>query len=178
MTSVTAPTWADLVGLALRARHDAALAGQAAALRLGAHPATEVSAYAHTEPYLTALPRAQRVGARRAAAICAKHPGAAQPPRESAFMPLGRSFARLHQAVHHGPPGADATAISRQVDALAMLDVEAAAQAIDLLVGRCAAAHVAVNFFDLTSALVRWGNGITSASREARARIVTDFYSA
>lgn len=174
-------TWQGLLAITVKSRHDPAWAARTANLRLGAHPATEPAARALTDRYLTGLSDTQRPGARRAVALCAKHPNVHQVAKGTR-MPFGASLAALHAAEFGYAPGAhpDGPArpntITGSVDPLPMLDLDPAVAIIDILLERAARTRTPVNFFDLAATLIGWGNGISADSHTARTRILTDFY--
>lgn len=167
-------TWHSLIGRTIAER--ARPSNRVNALRMGAHPATELAATAHTAAYLTHLDALEARGARRAAAICAKHPHVAH-----ADFPLGKlgsSLRLLHRDATGSWPGLSVSRnqIEAQVCSLPMLDVDSAATVLDGLVRRCGEAQIGVNFYALARTLIGWGNGITPASQAARATVVVDFH--
>lgn len=183
----TAPDWRTLIGLAVTRRTQSRYAGYTAALRGAAVSATEKNAYAHTEPYLSSLTQRQRVGARRAAGICAASPGAHQPARKedgrSPYRPLGHSLRDLYMAVNKTAPstldgnGIVNNAMLMQINSLPMLDVEQAAAVFGLLVTRCSNNGITVDHFDVARTLIDWGNGISTNSQKTRSQVLTAFYS-
>lgn len=141
--------------------------GWLADLRHGITLTGELRAVRSAGPFIDGLRRPdERSGAMRAAAIRVNHKDAV-PSRQAS---LGASFARL-AAVAGG------SSIERQVGALPLLDLEAAAATLDGLVGRCPKAGIPVDFVDLARTLVAWGTGATIRSQSVRNQIVLDFYS-
>lgn len=183
----TAPDWRRLISLAVTRRTQSRYAGYTAALRGAAVSATERNAFAHTEPYLSSLNQRQRVGARRAAGICAASPGAHQPSRKgdgkSPYRPIGQSLRDLYVVVNKADPstldgnGVVNNAMLMQINSLPMLDVEQAAAVFGLLVSRCSDHGITVDYFDMARTLIDWGNAISTKSQQSRSRVLTDFYS-
>lgn len=168
----------ELISIILARREDRAFAGQMAAIRSGLTPATELYAFGYTEPYLVGLPPAAALGARRAAAITATARGTRQAQTEP-YPRIGESLRGLYAAENHGrDPVTHVSTITQQVNSLPLLDVEAAATVLSLLVQRCGPARVPVDFYDLLTTLQRWGNGIDTLSRDTRAKVVSRFYDA
>lgn len=144
-------------------------------------PATEHFAYPVTESYLTELNKEQRVGARRAAAILAKHKSlkdvAENTDKPEKYRRVGGAFRNLMYVTARKTPEADDTnAIVRQVSMLPLMDVEAAAIVFDTLVGRCAGSGVPVDHKSLLKTLTYWGDGVSESSHRNRAHLLTDFY--
>lgn len=168
----------ELISVILNRRDNRAFAGQMAAIRSGMTPATELSALGHTEAYFAGLPKAAATGARRAAAITATARDTRQSPPDI-YLPVGESLRRLHAAENPGKdPVMHVSAITQQVNSLPLLDVESAATVLSLLVQRCGPARVPMNFYDLLTTLMWWGNGIDSRSKNTRANVVARFYRA
>lgn len=166
------PAWSALISRIQDERHAARSSPAVIAGKHAVHASTEHLAYSITERYTAQLNPEQRIGLRRAVGICAIHADAR--PGE---LSLGTSLALMHVKDRgHQPGSGESNSITMQVDALPMLDIEAAAQVLDLFVGRCADEGVPVNFHDLARTLMAWGNGITDRSKAARARVVRDFY--
>ncbi|TWP32838.1 type I-E CRISPR-associated protein Cse2/CasB [Leekyejoonella antrihumi] len=169
MTAPTTPNslGAALIGQVLARRDDPGSAGWCASVRRAITSATEVAAYGYTEPHLLGLTGWQaKVGARRAAAICAGATGV-----KAGTGSLGRNLAELRRK-------ATADSVDAKVNILPMLDVENAAGLLAGLVTQCGHHGVGVNFYALADTLARWGEGLSPASQRARQRIVADYYSA
>lgn len=186
-TPTPAPDWRGLIAEVLARRDSTHSGGYRSAMAAARIPATEVNALAYTERFLSALNRDQKIGARRAAGICAATSGAHQPrPDETGkhpYLPIGQSLRNLYIAVNGtNPASLDGkgnvvhNALLAQVNSLPMLDVELAAATFGLLIDRCAAKHINVNYFDLARTLIHWGNGITLQSRDTRSAVLTAFY--
>ena len=166
----------QLIARALRVRNDQKAAGEAAALRHGLLPATEMFARPYTDVYLVGESRSSAAGWRRAAAICASSP-AVQQSTEGAWVPLGASLRQLHDRENPGLVSpSSGNAIVAQVNSLAMLDMDHSSQTLALLVGRCGRHGIPVDFYALGRSLSRWGRGTNSRSRAVRNQIVSDFY--
>ena len=192
----TTRDWQGLIGRVLFCREwnqdttkDNRFSGYIAALRMAVTSATEVNAYAYTEAYLSSLPEPQRVGARRAAGICASTPRVmttADPASKDADSPAPRLGASLRHLYHHETDQWPATfepdgtprqnALLNQVNSLPLLDLEQAAALFFSLIKRCEEARVRVDYFDLARTLIYWGNGRSESSRKARQRLLRDFY--
>lgn len=167
--------WKGLIREVLAKRDNPVFAGQTSAFRTGISPASEIFAFGHTEKYLAYLKREKRPAARRAAAICAFSKGANQPKLNKdgkyPYRPIGHSLRDLKDK-----GGGGGNAITMQVNSLPLLDMESAAVVFGLLVKRCAAEKITVNYFDLARTLINWGNGISPESRETRSDVVAAFY--
>lgn len=169
-----------LIGYTLRVRSSTTRGApaDAAALRAGLSPATETYALSRTELYLTGLPLAARIGARRAAGICAAATNAPQTGDTKQHWKVGDSIRALYDREN---PGRDISkdpgyGIVQSVSALPMLDVEAAAATMAMLIQRCSHRGIAVNYYDLARTLSYWGNGISPRSVQTRQRVVSSFY--
>lgn len=166
---------------------DNRFSGYMAALRMAVTSATEVSAYAYTEAYLSSLAsESQRIGARRAAGICASTPRvtSAASDDDATSMKLGVSLRHLyHQENGEWPATFESdgaprqNALLNQVNSLPLLDVEQASALFFSLIKRCENASVSVNYLDLASTLIFWGNGVSQSSRDVRRRLLRSFYS-
>lgn len=186
-TAPSAPTWRHLIGEVLARRESPRGGGYLAAMRAAAIPATEVNALGYTERYLSTLRTDQRTGARRAAGICATAVGARQPQRgengSRTYRPIGASLRDLYVKVNGSAPSSlDSSgnqvnnAMLMQINSLPMLDLETAAATFGLLIDRCSAHHISVDYYDLAYTLINWGNGISPASQQTRAKVLTGFY--
>lgn len=144
-------------------RHSGWLAG----IRSGITPSGEVQALTHAGPYVAELSSRRRRGVIRAAAIRAINKDVRHDATPG--KTLGRSLYRLH-----AQEGGDS--IERQVAALALMNLDAAALVLDGLIGRCAKHGITVNFTDLVRVLANWGTGSGSSSQDRRNKIVLDFY--
>ena len=168
-------TWKGLIKEALRVRDESNLAGHTSALRAAISPASETFAFAYTEKYLSRLKPVQRAAARRAAAICASSKGAKQPDKQAdgkpTFKPIGRSIGDLKNR-----SGGAGDSIASQINSLPLLDMESAATVLGLLIQRCAAKGITVDYFDLARTLINWGNGINEKSRNTRGNVVAAFH--
>jgi len=157
----------SLIAEVLARRGDPGSAGWCASVRRAITPATEVAAYGYTERHLLDLTGWQaKVGARRAAAICASAPDV-----PCAKGSLGANLAQLQRRATEG-------SVDSKVNILPMLDIESAAGLLAGLVRQCAQHAIAVNFYALADTLARWGEGLSPASQHVRQRIVADYYSA
>lgn len=173
-------TPSGLIRFALRVRASNArgASADAAALRAALTPATEAFAYSRTEPYLTALTPSGRAGTRRAAAICATATNAPQASGADRTWGVGDSLRVLYARENPNRDVADnvGDGIIQAVNTLPLLDQEAAAASLAMLISRCSDRGVPVNFHDLAQALTHWGNGIDQRSVETRGCVVSQFY--
>lgn len=144
-------------------RHSGWLAG----IRSGITPSGELQALAHAGAYVCELSPRRRRGAIRAAAIRAINKDVRH--EATPGKTVGRSLYRLH-----AQEGGDS--IERQVAALPLMNLDAAALVLDGLIGRCAKHGIAINFTDLVRVLSNWGTGSGSSSQDYRNKIVLDFY--
>lgn len=145
-----------------------AYSGWLADIRCGIAPSIEGRALAVAAPFLAGLAGDRRTGAVRAAAIRAKNKRVRELSQDSQHgRSLGRSLRHLSMKD---------VSVEAQVKTLPLLDLNAAALAIDSLVGRCAGHGVSIDFYDLSRTLAFWGHGATTRSRDTRNRIVLDFY--
>lgn len=193
----TGKDWRSMISRILYCREwnqnstkDNRFSGYIASLRMAVTPATEVNAYAYTEAYLGSLSsESQRVGARRAAGICAATPrvaaaqGSTDGEPDSHAPRLGASLRQLYRHETDQWPAtfeSDGTprqnALLNQVNSLPLLNVEQAAALLFALIKRCEDANVRVDFHDLARTLIYWGNGMSESSRQQRQRILRDFY--
>lgn len=183
----TTRRWEDLIGAVLTQR-DATRGGAfTAAIRAALTPATENQALGYTEAFLADLRPVQKIGARRAAAICAANPHARQPAHPDGkrpYRPVGHSLRDLYMSENNNraPATLDNTgatvqnALLMQINSLPMLDVESAANVLSLLISRCNQKNITVDYYRLARTLIGWGNGITPASQQTRSQVLTDFY--
>ncbi len=155
-------------------------AGWLAAVRTGLVAASEPLSLPATAPFTTRLRgEAQRIGARRAAAIRAVNKQVLdfEPSPVERWRPLGRAFSLLYQREHGSYPSDSSNeAMAGQINALPLLDLESAAVVLNQIITRCGGSGVAVDFRDLAQSLVFWGNGISPTSRRVRSRVVSVFY--
>lgn len=166
----------SLITRTLHVRTGQKNAGEAAALRQGIISATEIYARPYTDVYLAGEDEKSATGWRRGAAICATATGAMQPRRESPRIAVGASLRRLFDQENPGRQPTASNTIVAQINSLPMLDLENAAATLALLIGRCSAHGIPVDFYRLGQTLSRWGRGTTRASRAVRNNIVSDFY--
>lgn len=157
-------------------------AGWLAAVRNGLVTATEVQALPATATFTSGLTGAhQQKGARKAAAIRTinKKTRSFTATDDHRYQPLGVSLRVLYKADRgRYPNDASADALTMQINALPLMDLESATTVLNQMVGRCAGQGVTVDFYDLARTLIWWGNGISPASRRTRNNIVAAFYGA
>jgi hypothetical protein len=144
-------------------------------LRRGLVPLTERYAMPHVLPYMSGNERETTVVMRAAAIIAGNRH---TPHSDDRRVRLGHSARDLFRAINGTWPDGDNTgSVARRVLILPSLDSDRAVDAIDSLVAYCSTHQVAVNFYNMTQTLLRWGNGITDASLAVRNQIVRDFFS-
>jgi CRISPR type I-E-associated protein CasB/Cse2 len=157
-------------------------AGWLAAVRNGLVTATEVQALPATATFTSGLTGAhQQKGARKAAAIRTinKKTRSFTATDDHRYQPLGVSLRVLYKADRgRYPDDASADALTMQINALPLMDLESATTVLNQMVGRCAGQGVTVDFYDLARTLIWWGNGISPASRRTRNNVVAAFYGA
>lgn len=161
--------WAALIGQVL-ARRDRDGAYRSDVCR-GLHPHTQQWALPHVAAYASSP--AERTALLRAAAITAEHRGA--PPAKDGVR-LGSALRALYRTREGSWPGEEMGSLARRVLILPSLPLEQAALSFDSLVAFAAAERVPVPYYDLTRTLLRWGKGLSPASRAVRQRLVADFY--
>ena len=176
------PDYKMLITEVIARRNDPRSNAWAAAVRTALTSATEMNALGYTERYLVDMSPKQRIGGRRAAAICASNTGAPQ-SGGGFYMPIGRSLRNVYKSTNGTDPSVldsgghvSNNAMLMQINSLPMLDVEQAANVFGLLIGRCADKGVAVNYYDLAKTLIYWGTGATPNSQKTRANVLTAFY--
>lgn len=174
-----AEPWEQLLSKILSEREKPTFRRVRAAVRRGSLPATEIAAY----PYVVSVLKpgasaATRTALLRSMAIAAEYTDVPQ-WRQS---PIG-VWARRVEMQRTGKNAQDFLKdpgiLGVRLANIHTLGLEEAAVAVRSVfaVAERLPNPPAVDYYDLTRTLIRWGNGITGASRWRRTKILRDFYS-
>jgi CRISPR type I-E-associated protein CasB/Cse2 len=143
-----------------------------AAVESGISPYTEARAYPWVLPYVDSA--VNQHAFLRAAAITARHTGVTN---RSGYS-IGRSLRALSASIAGTPmiDPAKPDGIAKRLMALITLDVDAAADQLDQMIGQAAKHKVEFDFRAIGTALLCWGDGIDERSVEVRNALLAEYY--